>query len=468
MLLTGDGADAAGRAFVERHLLAHADNPLPHAGDLLIYAPDTDTLLASLPYDAGAVETYDTLVRVLRDHPRFAPASADWDRPWSWAGTGAGHSELEQVYRFIRGVDQNTDISKEKVPRFLEKAAARLEWWLQRFGPQNPDGTARALVLLGAYRSRLADADGARAAWQAVIDDHPHHPLRHRAYYNLLDHETWPTATMPEVGELPRSASTPSARPERDQHVAALSDPQRYHQSRTGLAFARIPAGTFTMGGTPPWYEREKPHRSVTLTRDYWMSATVVTRAQYRRFRPDAVPADPHPLADDLPVTYVTYVEALEYCAWLSEQEGRTVRLPTEAEWERAARGGIEGAPYPWGFEPITPERANYRERRPVPVASYAPNPYGLFDMVGNVLEWTADYHADDTYTRFGPAVTDPTGPAGPLNPDEHRRIVRGGMCGDDVCQVFCRNGYRLGAWEQWEGGVVGLRLVMETADPCD
>ena len=104
------------------------------------------------------------------------------------------------------------------------------------------------------------------------------------------------------------------------------------------------------------------------------------------------------------PVTLVTHADAVAYCAWLGTRLGRTVRLPTEAEWERAARGGIDGRRYPWGDE-IDPSRSNFlpdlglkRMRGTRPVGTYPPNPFGLHDMAGNVWEWVADWYQSDAY----------------------------------------------------------------------
>jgi formylglycine-generating enzyme required for sulfatase activity len=122
------------------------------------------------------------------------------------------------------------------------------------------------------------------------------------------------------------------------------------------------------------------------------------------------------------PVVIVTWDRAQQFCGTVGG------RLPTEAEWEFAARGGREGSIYPWGDQPptVNPGAVNgaaFENERPHPVQSFAPNAYGLYDMAGNVWEWTADaiglYSAD--------AVTDPQGPA-----SGRARIVRGGSFGDD------------------------------------
>jgi len=151
------------------------------------------------------------------------------------------------------------------------------------------------------------------------------------------------------------------------------------------------------------------------------------------------------------PVVQVTWHDALAYAAWAGK------RLPTEAEWEYAARGGLAGARYPWGDElrPRSRWRCNIWQGTfpthntaedgflgTAPVKQYAPNGYGLFNVAGNVWEWCADWSAADTYARrAGTPVVDPSGPA---EPDASgRRVMRGGsfLCHDSYC-----NRYRVAA----------------------
>ena len=127
----------------------------------------------------------------------------------------------------------------------------------------------------------------------------------------------------------------------------------------------------------------------------------------------------------DHPVTLVRWEDAIAYCAWLSDATGRTVRLPTEAEWEKAARGGLEGKRYPWG-DSLDGEMANFadsssrRARGTTRVRSYAPNGYGLFDMAGNVWQWVSDWHSRSYY-----ATSPLQAPSGPR--EGALRVVRGG-----------------------------------------
>lgn len=125
------------------------------------------------------------------------------------------------------------------------------------------------------------------------------------------------------------------------------------------------------------------------------------------------------------PVVAVSWVDAQKYCEWLAEITGRNYRLPTEAEWERAARGGEEGRLYPWGDDPPL-ERPEYKKRwggevsGPLPVGKGSPNAYGIFDLCENVHEWCADWYKPDYY-QHSPRHN-PPGPSG-----GERRASRGG-----------------------------------------
>jgi formylglycine-generating enzyme len=237
--------------------------------------------------------------------------------------------------------------------------------------------------------------------------------------------------------------------------------------------FVEVPAGDFVMGA-PDGDDDERPVRRVTLDR-YLLSAHPVTNAQYAEFvrntghhAPDVrdLPSFVAPTAEaafrelaspyiwrggDLPkdrglhpVTLVTHADAVAYCVWLGTRLGRAVRLPTEAEWERAARGGIDGRRYPWGDE-IDPSRSNFlpdvglkRMRGTRPVGTYPPNPFGLHDMAGNVWEWVADWYQADAYA--GGDAANPTGPvSGAL------RVLRGGSwVTHDVLQLRCSHRHKV------------------------
>jgi sulfatase modifying factor 1 len=188
-----------------------------------------------------------------------------------------------------------------------------------------------------------------------------------------------------------------------------------------------IPAGTFLMG-CDQGQENEQPVHRVWLD-TFAIGKFPITNREYKACVDDkAVPPPPfwsermfhH---SEQPVVGVTWYEAVAYCAWLSKRHGRVYRLPSEAEWERAARGGLEGALYPWGDEPPW-ERpyAGYDGETggPQEVGANEPNGFGLYDTSEGVHEWCSDYFKYDYY-RHSPE-RNPQGPA-----TGRRRASRGG-----------------------------------------
>ena len=161
--------------------------------------------------------------------------------------------------------------------------------------------------------------------------------------------------------------------------------------------------------------DEERPvHRVVVAP--FRLCRFQVAEAEFAEFRPVTAGCA------TLPATSVSWFDAAEYCRWLSARWGMEIRLPTEAEWEFAARGGLPQKPYPWGDEPVT-SREGYGERwrnGPEPVGTSAANGYGLFDMCENVHEWCADWY-DPRYYDVSP-VENPRGPE-----TGTRRASRGG-----------------------------------------
>jgi formylglycine-generating enzyme required for sulfatase activity len=211
-----------------------------------------------------------------------------------------------------------------------------------------------------------------------------------------------------------------------------------------GARMVLIPAGEFTMGSRDAkaafaecqaldpscdqsWFEDELTPHSVTLDA-FYMDVYEVTNGQYAACVDSGICQPPmdtisdsrssyygNPAFDDYPVIFVNWNMAKAYCEW---REGR---LPTEAEWEKAARGTDERT-YPWG-EAIDDSDANYNNNigDTSRVGSYATkSPYGLYDMAGNVWEWVADYYSD-TYYSNSPSRN----PPGPESGTE--RVLRGG-----------------------------------------
>jgi len=244
------------------------------------------------------------------------------------------------------------------------------------------------------------------------------------------------TAHLEKIGETP----TP---------VAPIPPPEPSARDRftnsLGMEFVRIPSGRFTMGSPkdePGRLDREKQHR-VTLTRDYFMQTTEVTQGQWKAVM-GSNPSRFKNCGDDCPVERVSWNDVQEFIEKLNRREGESYRLPTEAEWEYAARAGTT-TPFAYG-RCLSTDQANYDGNYPltgcpkgkdrgktIPVGSLnAPNAWGLHDMSGNVWEWVQDWYGE--YPTD--AVIDPTGPA-----NGARRVNRGGSWLHDAGD--CRSAYR-------------------------
>ena len=188
----------------------------------------------------------------------------------------------------------------------------------------------------------------------------------------------------------------------------------------------RIPGGSFLMG-SQKGQDNECPIHRVTID-GFHLAATQVTNAEYGEFlRATATTTPPFwndPNFSDArqPVVGVSWLEAARYCEWLSEQTGEKYRLPTEAEWERAARGGAEGTTYPWGDagpESLPHYKESWRTG-PEPVGESQSNAFGLHEMCENVHEWCSDWFDPNYY-----AVSPEMNPQGPTS--GKRRSSRGG-----------------------------------------
>ncbi len=302
-----------------------------------------------------------------------------------------------------------------------------------------------------------------------------------------------------------------------------------------------IPGGTFRMGGDNDQAQADEYPKHTVTVNGFWMDKTEVTNAQFAAFvkatgyvttaekapdwnelkkqlppgtqKPDqsllvaasltfAPPDRPVALDDysqwwawtkgadwkhpdgpasnlkgkeNYPVAQVSWYDAAAYCRWAHK------RLPTEAEWEFAARGGLKGNVYPWGNEPVNnghskgnffdghfPDHNTMTDKyyETAPVASFQPNGYGLFDMAGNVWEWCADLYNYNYYKQLpvnGPNLN-PKGPAKSFDPDEPyatKRVIRGGsfLCNESYCSGY-RVSRRMKSTEDSGMEHVGFRCV--------
>ena len=244
-----------------------------------------------------------------------------------------------------------------------------------------------------------------------------------------------------------------------------------------------IAPGSFTMGqdGPPADYSTmkhadrnddadwdERPAHRVTISTPFHMATTEVTIAQYRQFNPKLKASG----KDDEAVTNVTWHDAVKFCEWLSGKEGKTYRLPTEAEWEYACRAGTTavfntGDRLPDGFQKFKMNDkvikrfftkagkfpSDYRDlpkESPLGVSQSPANTWGLFDMHGNVEEWCADW--------YGPyEAADATDPVGRVDGDF--RITRGGS--HSIFNRLLRSANRSGRLAETANDMIGFRVVL-------
>ncbi len=216
---------------------------------------------------------------------------------------------------------------------------------------------------------------------------------------------------VPLDSELPRPAVVRTTVPPAMARLAQVPPaPGTLMRDGSGPEIVLIPAGSFLMGAPEAESEREgvndsaaRPQHQVTIAQPFWLGKFPVTRGEYAVFAAEtgrageAWASTRFPQDDRHPVVNVSHADALAYAAWLSEQTGQTYRLPSEAEWEYAARAGTTTARY-WGEAAGKPgEHAHFGSRNGTcPVGSFRPNAFGLHDMLGNVWEWTADsWHSD-------------------------------------------------------------------------
>jgi formylglycine-generating enzyme len=233
-----------------------------------------------------------------------------------------------------------------------------------------------------------------------------------------------------------------------------------------GMEFVLIPAGTFTMGSPLTEVGRidnEIPHK-VAITRDFYMGRYEVTQGHWTAVM-GSNPSYYSKCGENCPVDSVSWEDAQLFIEKLNAMGMGTYRLPTEAEWEYAARGGKENEPFGVGDgKNLSSELANFRGDYPygegqkgvsleksVPVGSYQPNDWGLFDMHGNVREWCADWYSD--YITSNQVIKDPKGPVVGTE-----RVYRGG--GFTASGSYLRSAQRYRWTPTTRNASIGFRLV--------
>jgi formylglycine-generating enzyme required for sulfatase activity len=224
-----------------------------------------------------------------------------------------------------------------------------------------------------------------------------------------------------------------------------------------GIQLVDIKPGTFNMGSDRGKEDAdESPVHAVTISKKFKMSATEITNKQYEEFDPGHSKLrgkNGFSLKDDEAVVFVSYNEAVAFCAWLSRKEGKPYRLPTEAEWEYACRAGTTTDYYTGNELPAEYQKLQHNNRTPVPVSlqvgQTAPNAWGLYDMHGNVEEWCSDWYG----AYVASPQTDPVGRQTGMS-----RVTRGGSHNTPV--RYLRSANRQGMLPDDKHWLTGFRIV--------
>lgn len=254
---------------------------------------------------------------------------------------------------------------------------------------------------------------------------------------------------------------------------AAVNAGTPYTDSTTGMEFVSVKGGCYQMGdsvgdGDP----NERPVHEVCVS-DFSMGKFEVTNAQFKKFRPQHNSGKSQSASldeDNQPVVNVSWEEAVAFGKWLSQQSGQKYRLPTEAEWEYAARAGSNQSRF-WGNNPEEAcKYANVADMTAkkqwakwtafacddgyavsAPVGKFMPNGYGLYDMLGNAWEWCEDIYNSEAYTKL-PKDNPIFGGSGEY------RVMRGGGWSNGPLGI--RNSHRVGLSPDFGHHALGFRLV--------
>jgi formylglycine-generating enzyme required for sulfatase activity len=377
-------------------------------------------------------------------------------------------SERPHLARYREGAEAlRNKATHEALALFERVAAESADAALQRVANEAARDIRPAVVhdrVVARHRAamdltRTGDGAGAARALEGLLAEYVDMAEADRARISA-DLDNLRQSSLTPDGGAPASKSP---------QAALKRDGNRLVRTADGMAMVEIRAGTFRMG-SEALYDDAKPIHRVRISRDFLMDRHEVTVGQYGHVMwttPEGQIGGP-----DTPVTHVAWRDAREYC----ERVGG--RLPTEAEWEYAARGMLEGKKYPWGNTEMCAEgkcRANFCDRncagpsikhlpspgdsspsddgygKTSPVCHYGESESDLCDMIGNVREWTADWHGE-----YAPEEeTDPSGP-----PSGDRRVTRGGSFGFWLSFVSVASRFPLSPGERLDD--LGFRCVLD------
>ena len=369
---------------------------------------------------------------------------------------------------------------------YLAYTLARLgdSWWRQvallEVGYLSTQGKRRATELVRAmmdhkdepepYHNLVLAAEAVRDVGQARLEIDLAAEIQRRLYKAF---ETPLRSWVRELPALVHRRATAAEALARIESGAFGAQPAFWRLPYGEPMWVEVPGGEFWMGGE--MYDDEKPVHRVRLDH-FWIARTPVTNAQYQLFveatssRPPDHWENGHPPKgkESHPVVYVSWHDALAYCQWLSEAVGKAITLPSEAEWEKAARGDSDKREYPWGK--WQQGRANTAElvlgnTTPVGIFLDGSSPYGALDLSGNVLEWTRslwgprDEKRRTTVLKF-PYPYDPVdGRENMEAGDDVRRVLRGGCFFSS--QFYARCAYRRSGDPLFRGEYDGFRVVI-------
>jgi formylglycine-generating enzyme required for sulfatase activity len=382
-----------------------------------------------------------------------------------------------------------------------------LDWYAQsytRFSASNPTGPASGKNRVVRGGGWMSDPWRARSSYRWYSEPANRHlDVGFRVVLVTADAPlaSRPAAPGSSSGSSPARSSPPPSPP--------AAEPGKVITNGIGMKLVSIPPGEFDMGSqeSPIALIAAMPVHSIRITRPFFLGVHEVTLGQFLKFyhaakhkadaendasggwgwtgteftqRPDFVPWNwgHDSQANDHPVVNVSWNDALAFCQWLSREEGKKYRLPTEAEWEYACRAGSKtrysfgsdsedlaryanvadaAAKAKWELYELTAIQASDGHAFTAPVGSFRPNAFGLFDMHGNASEWCSDWFDEDYY-----GTSPSNDPLGPLTGSKH--VLRGGSWYNRP--FYCRSAYRTGYTPEHCNLYTGFRVVLEASDP--